>query len=70
MKLWGWNKISMALFLVMHFPKLVSMVLLKRGYEKVLNLPQSSLCSLISNVVKKIWRRKMKMDKNLDDFGI
>jgi hypothetical protein len=33
------------------FPKSISMVLLKKGYEKILNLLQSSMCSLISQNV-------------------
>jgi hypothetical protein len=32
--------------LIRHFPKLVSMLLLKRGYEKILSMSQSSLRSL------------------------
>jgi hypothetical protein len=33
------------------FPKLVSMLLLKRGYENVLSMSQSNLCNLISKNV-------------------
>jgi len=38
MRFWGWKKVSMALVLVMHFPKLVSTLILKKGYAKNLNL--------------------------------
>jgi hypothetical protein len=47
MKFWGWNRVSMALVLVMHFPKPISMLLPKREYVNILSLFQSSLCSLI-----------------------
>jgi hypothetical protein len=38
----------MTLVLVMHFPKTINMLLLKRGYAKILGLFQSSLHNLIS----------------------
>jgi hypothetical protein len=40
-----------ALVLVMHFPKLINMQLLKRGHEKILSMSQLSMCNLISRNV-------------------
>ncbi len=39
------------LVLIMHFPKLINMQLLKRRHAKILSMYQSSMCNLISKNV-------------------
>jgi hypothetical protein len=35
------------LVLVMHFPELINMQMLKRGHAKILSMSQSNMCNLI-----------------------
>jgi hypothetical protein len=42
----------MAFILVLHPPKLVNMLLLKKGFAKILSMFQSNLCNLIPRSVE------------------